>query len=270
MTNRSRPRAFNMKPVFAEGLRLCAALALASTGLAAAAQDATPAGPGLDPQASPALEVAALKPYTAEYKTTARGIALKLTRKLKEGPDDSFTLTNGGKILVVGFHEVSVFRVEGTRVVPQSYVYQGTGLINRRREVHFTPGSDTIRSLYKGDWYELPYKDETLDRMSQQEQLRLTLLNDPTPKEDISVRIADGRKIKDYTLVFRGEETVQTPMGAVETLHFERIHDDPERKSNTWVAPALDYLMVKTVHVEDGQPVEVILTSATIDGAARN
>jgi hypothetical protein len=56
-------------------------------------------------------------------------------------------------------------------------------------------------------------------------------------------------------------------MGPVETLHFERIHDDPERKSNTWVAPSLDYLMVKTVHVEDGQPVEVILTSATIEGA---
>jgi len=269
MTNRSRPRVFSMKPVFAEGLRLCASLALAGAALAAAAQDSVPGQPdGGEPQAPLQREVVALKPYTAEYKTTARGIALNLTRKLKEGPDDSFTLTNGGKILVVGFHEVSVFRVEGTRVVPQSYVYQGTGLINRRREVHFTPGSDTIRSLYKGDWYDLPYKDATLDRMSQQEQLRLTLLNDPTPKEDISVRIADGRRVKDYTLVFRGEETVQTPMGPVETLHFERIHDDPERKSDTWVAPALDYLMVKTVHVEDGQPVEVMLTSATLEGGA--
>ena len=155
MTHRSRPRVFSMKPVFAESLRLCAALAIAGFALAAAAQDAITGEPGREPQA-PAREVAALKPYTAEYRTTARGIALNLTRRLKEGPDDSFTLTNGGKILVVGFHEVSVFRVEGTRVVPQSYVYRGTGLINRRREVHFTPGSDTIRSLYKGDWYELP------------------------------------------------------------------------------------------------------------------
>jgi hypothetical protein len=267
MTNRSRPRVLSMKPGLAECLRRCAALALAGAAMTAAAQQATTGEPDADPQASPAREVVELKPYTAEYRTTARGIALDLTRKLKVGPDDSFTLTNGGKILVVGFYEVSVFRVEGTRVVPQSYVYQGTGLINRRREVHFTPGSDTIRSLYKGDWYDLPYKDETLDRMSQLEQLRLTLLNDPTPKEDISVRIADGRKIKDYKLLFRGEETVQTAMGPVETLHFERIHDDPERKSNTWVAPSLDYLMVKTVHVEDGQPVEVILTSATIEGA---
>ena len=216
--------------------------------------------------AAPALgeEITELKPYTAQYQTSARGMKLDLTRNLKRGPDNTYTLTNGGKILVVGFHEVSVFRLEGARVVPKSYVYQGTGLINRRREVHFTPGSDTIRSLYKDQWYELPYTDKTLDRMSQQEQLRLSLLNDPTPGEDMTIRVADGKRVKDYQLVYRGEETLDTPLGKVDTLHFERVHDDPDRQSDTWVAPAWDYLMVKTVHVEDGKPTELIITGGTI------
>jgi hypothetical protein len=191
---------------------------------------------------------------------------LNLNRTLKRGADDTYTLTNGGKLLVVGFHEVSVFRTEGSRVVPKSYVYQGTGLINRRREVHFTPGSDTIRSLYKEQWYDLPYTDKTLDRMSQQEQLRLFLLNDNTPREDINIRVADGKRVKDYRLVYVGEELVDTPAGSVNALHFERIHDDPDRKSDTWVAPAWGYLMVKTLHVEDGKPVEVLITGGTIDG----
>lgn len=207
-----------------------------------------------------------LKPYTAQYKTTARGMALTLNRSLKRGADGSYTLTNGGKIMVVGFHEVSVFNVDGDRVLPRSYVYQGTGLINRRREVHFTPGSEVIRSLYKDQWYDLPYTEGTLDRMSQQEQLRLFLLNDPTPKEDIAVRIADGKRVKDYTLTYRGEEAIETPMGTLQALHFERIHDDPDRKSDVWVAPELDYLMVKTVHIEDDKPVEVTLTKASIEG----
>jgi hypothetical protein len=207
-----------------------------------------------------------LKPYTAQYKTTARGMALTLTRSLKQGADGSYTLTNGGKIMVVGFHEVSVFNLEGDQVLPKSYVYQGTGLINRRREVHFTPGSEVIRSLYKDQWYELPYTKGTLDRMSQQEQLRLTLLNDPTPKEDVAVRIADGKRVKDYTLTYRGEEPIETPMGTFQTLHFERIHDDPDRKSDVWVAPELDYLMIKTVHIEDDKPVEVTLIKASIEG----
>ncbi len=206
----------------------------------------------------------ALKPYSAQYETTARGMTLKLNRKLKLGADGNYTLTNGGKIMVAGFHEVSVFKVEGDKVLPKSYVYQGTGLINRRREVHFTPGSDKIRSLYKDQWYDLPYTEGTLDRMSQQEQLRLILVNDPTPKEDITIRVADRKRVKDYLLSYVGEEVIETPMGSLKTLHFERIHDDPDRKSDTWVAPELDYLMVKTVHIEDGKPVEVTLLGAEI------
>ncbi len=211
-----------------------------------------------------AADTATLQPYTAKYKTTARGMAITLTRELKVGEDGNYTLTNGGKLIVVGIHEVSVFRVEGTRIIPKSYVYQGSGLINRRREVHFTEGSDTIRSLYKEEWYELPYTDKTLDRMSQQEQVRLYLLNDPDPKEDISMRVADGKRVKDYVLRFVGEDKVKTPLGELDTLHFERLHDDPDRKSDLWVAPEMDYLMVKTVHVEDGKPVEVLLTEAKI------
>lgn len=227
------------------------ALALASASIHAFAQGS---------------EIKELQPYTAEYKTTARGMSLGLTRRLEAHPDGSYTLTNGGKILVVGFHEVSSFTIEGDRVKPKSYVYQGTGLINRRREVHFTPGSDTIRSLYKEQWYDLPYTEGTLDRMSQQEQLRLTLLNDPTPRDDITFRVADGKRVKDYTLNFVSEDVVQTPMGPIKALHFERRHDDPDRKSDTWVAPELGYLMVKTVHIEDDKPVEVLLTSAEIEG----
>lgn len=207
-----------------------------------------------------------LQPYTAEYKTTARGMALKLNRKLEQNADGSFTLTNGGKIMVVGFHEMAVFSVDGSAIMPKSYVYQGTGLINRRREVHFTPGADTIRSLYKEQWYDLPYKAGTLDRMSQQEQVRLFLLTDPTPKEDISITVADGKRVKNYQLKYVGEETLDTPIGSLETLHFERVHDDPDRKSDTWVAPSLGYLMVKTVHIEDGKPTEAIVTKATVGG----
>ena len=209
---------------------------------------------------------AGLKPYTAEYTTTARGMSLSLKRELKRDENGNYTLTNGGKMLVVGFHEVSVFRVQDDHIAPKSYVYQGTGLINRRREVHFTPGAETIRSLYKDEWYELPYTAGTLDRMSQQEQLRLSLLNDPTPKEDITIRVADGKRVKDYTLAFVGEEPLSTPLGDVQTLHFERIHDDADRKSDIWIAPQWDYMMVKTIHVEDGKPVEVNLKKASLQG----
>jgi hypothetical protein len=207
-----------------------------------------------------------LKPYSADYKTSARGMTVTLERELKSDSDGNYTLTNGGKLLVVGFHEVALFRIQEGQVKPRSYIYQGTGLINRRREVHFTPGADTVRSLYKDEWYELPYTEGTLDRLSQQEQLRLHLLNAEDPRQDIQLRVADGKRIKDYTLVYRGDEIVDTPLGSVNTLHFERPHDDSERESDIWIAPEWDFLMVKTIHVEDGKPVEILLSDATIAG----
>lgn len=208
----------------------------------------------------------ALRPYTAEYKTTARGFNLSVTRKLEADDNNHFILTNGGKMLVVGFHEISVFRVEDEQIRSISYVYQGTGLVSRRQELHFNNEPGKITSLYKDQWYDLPHHSSTLDRMNQMEQLRLELLQDPADVGDITLRIADGKRLKDSQLVLIGEETQHTPLGPVTTLHYERLHDDPDRKSDIWLAPQWDYLMVRMVHIEDGDPVEMMLTGATLDG----
>ncbi len=208
----------------------------------------------------------ALKPYTAEYRTTARGFDLNITRKLEADNNNHFILTNVGKILVVGFHEISVFRVEEDDIRSISYIYQGTGLVNRRKELHFDTEPGKITSLYKDEWYDLPDNGGTLDRMNQMEQLRLTLLSNPRGASDITLQIADGKKLKDSRLVLIGEETQQTPLGPVATLHYERLHNNASRKSDFWLAPQWDYLMVRMVHIEDGDPVEMILTGATLDG----
>lgn len=208
-----------------------------------------------------------LTPYEAVYKTSTSGLSLKLKRSLSMDDNGDCRLSSEGKLLVAGISEMSVFGVEGDRVQPKSYIYQLSGPISRRREVHFDPDSSVIRSLYKKDWYELPRTSETLDRMSQQEQLRLTLLNDPTPREDMSFTVADGRKVKQYKLIYQGEERLETPMGWIKTLHFERDHDDDDRRSAVWIAPGWDYLMVKTVHIDDGKTTEANLISASIAGS---
>lgn len=226
----------------------------------------TPPAVALEP--TPSESHRALTPYEAVYKTSTSGLSIKLRRSLSMDDNGDCRLTSQGKLLVAGISEVSVFGLDGDRVQPKSYVYQLSGPVSRRREVHFENDASVIRSLYKKEWYELPKTDDTLDRMSQQEQLRLSLLNDPTPREDMRFRVADGRKVKEYRLIYHGEERLETPMGWVKTLHFERDHDDPERRSAVWIAPGWDYLMVRTVHVDDGKTTEADLISASISGAA--
>jgi len=209
-----------------------------------------------------------LKPYEAIYKTSVGGLSVTLERRLSVDDNGVCKLTSEGQLLVASISEVSTFTVSGDQVEPRSYVYRlSYGPVNRRREVHFDPGSEVIRSLYKKRWYELPREPGTLDRMSQQEQLRLFLLNDPTPREDIVLHVADGRKVKDYRFRYLGDETLHTPMGAVDTMHFARVHKRPEeRESSIWIAPEWDYLMVRTVHVEEGNTTEANLVSARMNG----
>ncbi|WOJ96414.1 DUF3108 domain-containing protein [Congregibacter brevis] len=209
-----------------------------------------------------------LTPYDAVYKTSTSGLSIKLRRSLSMDDNGDCRLTSEGKLLVAGISEVSVFTLDEDQIQPRSYVYQLSGPVSRRREVHFDEGSSVIRSLYKKEWYELPKTGETLDRMSQQEQLRLSLLNDPTPREDILFHVADGRKVKEYRLTYQGEERLETPMGWVNTLHFERDHDDPERQSGVWIAPEWDYLMVRTVHIDNGKTTVANLISANLSGTA--
>ena len=251
MASRYRQPALITHPKRVENL---AALLLALlTGLSAASLAAEQSTP--------------LRPYTAQYRTTARGFDLDIIRKLEAKADGRYVLTNGGKILVVGFQEISVFRIEAGSIRPVSYVYQGTGLVSRRRELHFAPERGVIKSLYKDIWYELPYAANTLDRMSQLEQLRLALMAEPAAAGDITLRVADGKRVKDSRLVRVGNESLQTPLGAVDTVHYQRLHASAQRKSDFWFAPAWDYLLVRTVHVENGDRVEMTLTGATIGGA---
>lgn len=234
---------------------LLLACLLSSGAMAADGQEARTDAPPL-----------ALKPYSTVYNTTARGLSIKLHRELSIDRGGHCTLTSEGSLLVVGLSEISTFRVADGRVQPHSYIYQGTGLINRRREVHFTPGSSVIRSLYKDEWYALPNVGHTLDRMSQQEQMRLNLLQHASEPREMDFTVADGRKVKDYTLALIGSERLQTPMGEIDTLQYERLRENDERLSQLWVAPDWDYLVVKTLHIEDGRSVEANLISAEIDG----
>lgn len=217
-------------------------------------------------ESTPDMAKTGLKPYRTVYKTTARGLSIKLRRDLTIDREGHCRLTSEGSLLVVGLSEVSRFSLKEGRVQPHSYIYQGTGLISRRREVHFTPGSSVIRSLYKDEWYALPDVGHTLDRMSQQEQMRLNLLGQDSAPEEMVFTVADGRKVKDYTLALMGKEQLQTPMGEVDTLLYERQRDTDERLSQLWVAPDWDYLVVKTLHIEEGSTVEANLISAEIDG----
>jgi len=217
-----------------------------------------------------ATDAPALKPYQLQYLTRAYGMSMAMDRELAQQDNGLWTLTNGGSVMLAGFTETARFAVAGGSLFPASYVFRGRGLAGRPREVHFDHGKEVIRSLHRNTWHELPYGDNTLDRLSQQEQLRLTLLRAADPRQDFAIEIADGRKIKQYVIAYQGEALVSTPLGEIPTLHFMRERQavdgdvDPDERSEIWLAPDWDFLIVRMVHEDNGRPIEATLTGGTL------
>ena len=219
--------------------------------------------------AESALANSALSLYTAEYKTKMAGLSVTLTRTLEE-ENGRYHLTWGSKKgFMFKLSEDSHFSVEGDQIVGERFVYQLSGVSNRRREVLFDEEAGTIRSLRKKVWTEHPWSPDVLDRLSQQEQMRLKLLLAETPPERISFSIVDGPKIKLKHFDLIETTVLNTARGALETVHYRLIHDEPdERSSDTWLAVDHDFLMVRTEHVEKGSKTVIQLHSAAVEGQA--
>jgi len=205
--------------------------------------------------------------YTAEYATKVSGLGVTLTRTLSE-EDGRYHLSQGGKKgFIIKLTEDSHFSVKGEQIVGERFIYQLSGVSNRRREVIFDEDAGTIRSLRKEEWTEHPWSPEVLDRLSQQEQMRLQLLLAESPPERIFLSIIDGPRIKLKQFDLIESTVIETPVGALATVHYRLLHEDPEeRSSDTWLAVDHDFLMVRTEHVEHGSETVVQLESATVGG----
>ena len=204
--------------------------------------------------------------YEATYTTKVIGIKVTLNRNLtREG--DRYHLSQAGKTFLLKLNEDSHFSLNGNQIVGEEFVYQLGGVSKRRREVLFDQQNGTIRSMKKEDWTEHPWSPDVLDRLSQQEQMRLKLIASETPPERISLSIIDGPriKLKHFDLVETG--SLETEVGTLNTVHYRLRHDDPsERSSDAWLATDHDFIMVRTEHVEDGSKTVIRLQSASIEG----
>jgi hypothetical protein len=84
--------------------------------------------------------------------------------------------------------------------------------------------------------------------------------------EGKSFAVIDGPKRGEKILDLVGTEELETALGTLETLHYQRRFDESsDRSSDIWVAPSLDYLMVLTRHEEDGSPIELSITAVDFD-----
>ena len=208
----------------------------------------------------------ALPLYDAEYRTKVSGIRITLTRSLTE-EQGHYHLQQSGKAFLVKLKEESHFTVDGDQIIGDHFSYQLSGVTKRQREVHYDSSAGIIRSLRKKTWTEHPWSADVLDRLSQQEQMRLLLIRAEAPPERMALKVVDGPNIKLKRFELVEQATLDTLAGTLRTVQYRLIHDDPEeRSSDTWLAINHSFLMVRTEHEERGSKTVVEISQAVIDG----
>jgi len=116
--------------------------------------------------------------------------------------------------------------------------------------------------LTDGDKIEtVPLSDNTFDPTSLPYAFAFAQSN----QENMKVFVADGRRLADYEYRIIGKETLKTPLGELETLHFQKVREaDDKRGLEFWLSVDRHFLPVKIRYVEkNGTMVDSTVTSIT-------
>jgi hypothetical protein len=77
------------------------------------------------------------------------------------------------------------------------------------------------------------------------------------------VHLTDGRRLSDYKYQMVGKEKIKTPIGELETVHFQKVREgDDKRGFEVWLAIAHHYLPVQIRFIEkDGTVLDSTVTA---------
>ena len=156
------------------------------------------------------------------------------------------------------FVQTSRGRMTAGGLVPEEFWDQRG---DKRSSARFDRANDTLTfTPAKGTSRHFAYQGEVQDALSLFFQLALTA---PPPDGQQAYAVFNGKKLRNYTYAVRGEETLETALGALRTLHLAR-RDDGDGRFEIWLAIDRHYLPVRVLRNDDkGGEMELRVLSIT-------
>ena len=143
--------------------------------------------------------------------------------------------------------ERSEWTYAGDWLQPLAYHYERTGRKARRIGITFDWEANVARHESPDGTWKLPVPPGTMDKFN----YMLALMRDLNRgKRRVEYPIADGGRLRRYTLTGIGEERIETALGTFDTVVVRREREDAKRETTLWCASALGFLPVKIVHRE--------------------
>ncbi|MCP3429761.1 DUF3108 domain-containing protein [Opacimonas viscosa] len=170
--------------------------------------------------------------YVFSYRTKARYFFLTDTRI----ETSEFTYTYLDKMWVAS-------------PLNYEFIREGTGK-DKQYNVSINYTNETISGR---DQQNNPFPSDTViqDMMTYQLQIRLDLQNNrPIKKYTVATRYGNW---KDYEFTQNPPETVRTPLGEFTAIKLTRTNIKKQRTTSVWLAPELDFTLVRLQQIEDGK-----------------
>jgi len=141
--------------------------------------------------------------------------------------------------------ETSRFRLVEDQVQPLHYRYHKNGKKPETFEVDYDRQARVLRHSLLDETPSLQDNDQ--DLISFQIAMMLDLQQSTRMLE---YRIADKKRIENYTLIPRGEKIFDTAMGKLHTVIMEYYDQERNRTYTFWCAKELDYLPYQSSRLE--------------------
>lgn len=214
---------------------------------------ATSASQASEPPKTTTSSTVPISTFEAHYIARAKGMPFKgkAIRKLKF-ENGVYKFSMKAKSLFTSITEHAEFNwnnVQQCALRPTRYDYQRKGLSkDRHRSIRFN--WEKRKAVYQDKKREsvFSWQGELNDKLTEHLVVRCHLM---AGERKFTIQIADRDVIKEHEFIVTAEEIIETGIGKVNTLKLERTRQIDDRRSTIfWLAPELDYLLVKLEQVK--------------------
>lgn len=199
-----------------------------------------------------------LEPFKAEYRINVSRIPIGISAELELRPqerEDHYNIEFRIDSWLMNNTESSTFAWRECEPRTESYTHEFRGFGRRRNyEMEFdwdSPVKVTTTANERGSDEEVTTQeapDNILDELTMLLQSRCLLREG---REQYSVDTVYGTRIREHAVEVVDRETLSTPVGDMETLVIKKQRDpDSDRHTMFWVAPELDYMLIRARHRE--------------------
>ncbi len=210
-----------------------------------------------------------IPPYTASYEASAMGNTLKARITLNHEDVQTRMAMDAhvsGFLRVLGRFELSrealMTNPNGELQLVHSRSKQITPRRERKVETRFDWDDNRAIGTINGDRFDLEVPPQTLDFLGSlylmMQQLESGALSQEGDRKTIQSLERD--RLREYRFEVAGRETMDSPIGRVETVRIDRRTDDSDVALSAWFARELRHVPVRFDYEADGRVFELNLT----------